>query len=73
MWKGRSLYDLYEEAATPYNWHQAIFTRAKEKGIQCFSTPFDASAVNFLEELETPCYKISSFEKKLVENKPWIN
>jgi pseudaminic acid synthase len=62
IWNGRSLYSLYEEAHTPWEWHIKIMERAKEKNILCFSTPFDESSVDFLESLEVPCYKISSFE-----------
>jgi pseudaminic acid synthase len=62
LWKGRNLYDLYQEAYTPWEWHKALFERAKEKGIFCFSTPFDDSAVDFLESLEMPVYKVASFE-----------
>lgn len=62
LWYGRSLYDLYQEAATPYAWHRPIFERCRELGIECFSTPFDESAVDFLEDLGVPCYKIASFE-----------
>lgn len=62
IWHGRSLYSLYEEAHTPWEWHSEIMKRAREKGIECFSTPFDDSAVDFLESLDVPCYKISSFE-----------
>lgn len=62
LWKGRNLYDLYREAMTPYEWHKPIFDYAKELGIICFSTPFDESAVDFLEDLNAPIYKIASFE-----------
>lgn len=62
LWYGRTLHDLYEEAHTPWDWHGPIFGRAAERGIVCFSTPFDATAVDFLEGLDVPCYKIASFE-----------
>ena len=62
LWNGRDLYDLYKEAYTPWEWHKDLFDRAKEKGIICFSTPFDESAVDFLEKLGNPVYKIASFE-----------
>jgi pseudaminic acid synthase len=62
LWAGRSLYDLYGEAATPYAWHKPIFDHAIALGMIPFSTPFDASAVDFLETLNVPCYKIASFE-----------
>lgn len=62
LWKGRELYDLYKEAYTPWEWHQPIFERAKERGILAFSSPFDDTAVDFLESLNVPAYKIASFE-----------
>ena len=62
LWKGRKLYDLYAEAMTPWEWHAAIFERAKQKGILAFSSPFDETAVDFLEKLKVPFYKIASFE-----------
>ncbi len=66
LWKGRKLYDLYAEAMTPWEWHEAIFKRAKEKGIIAFSSPFDETAVDFLENLNVPFYKIASFENNHV-------
>lgn len=62
MWKGSSLYDLYERAHTPWEWHEPIFERARDHGLIAFSAPFDLSAVDFLEDLGVPCYKIASFE-----------
>ncbi len=62
LWNGKELHELYELAYTPWEWHKAIFERAKEKGILCFSSPFDESAVDFLESLNCPIYKIASFE-----------
>lgn len=62
LWYGRNLYELYEEAHTPWNWHKPLFDYAKKLGIICFSTPFDETAVDFLETLDVPCYKIASFE-----------
>ena len=62
LWKGTSLYKLYGEAYTPWEWHKPIFDRAKELDIIAFSTPFDDTSVDFLESLGVPCYKIASFE-----------
>ena len=62
LWAGKSLYKLYGEAYTPWEWHKPIFDRARELGIIAFSTPFDDTAVDFLESLDVPCYKIASFE-----------
>ncbi|GGI54434.1 pseudaminic acid synthase [Oxalicibacterium solurbis] len=62
LWAGNSLYNLYCEAYTPWDWHEAIFKRARELGMIPFSTPFDDTAVDFLEDLNVPCYKIASFE-----------
>jgi len=62
LWKGKSLYQLYGDAYTPWEWHEPIFKRAGELGLIAFSTPFDASSVDFLERLGVPCFKIASFE-----------
>jgi N-acetylneuraminate synthase len=62
LWKGKSLHKLYQEAYTPWEWHKPIYDRARELGMVAFSTPFDETAVDFLEDLEVPCYKIASFE-----------
>jgi pseudaminic acid synthase len=62
LWSGKSLYQLYEEAHTPWEWHKPIFDRCSKRGLICFSTPFDETAVDFLESLDCPCYKIASFE-----------
>ncbi|MDO8521850.1 MAG: pseudaminic acid synthase [bacterium] len=62
LWKGESLYELFKRAHTPWEWHKPIMARAKELGIMCFSSPFDETAVEFLETLNVPAYKIASFE-----------
>jgi N-acetylneuraminate synthase len=67
LWKGNSLYDLYKLAHTPWKWHKEILARCKKHGMVGFSTPFDATAVDFLEELNVPIYKIASFENTDIE------
>lgn len=62
IWEGRTLYDLYQDACTPWEWHKELFRVAKEERLICLSTPFDKSAVDFLEQFNPPAYKIASFE-----------
>ena len=62
LWHGETLYQLYQKAHTPWNWHGPLFERARARGLVAFSTPFDETAVDFLESLCVPCYKIASFE-----------
>ncbi len=62
IWSGRKLHELYQEAYTPWEWHEKLFKVAEEEGLVCFSSPFDKTSVDFLEKLNTPAYKIASFE-----------
>lgn len=62
IWEGKNLYELYQEAYTPWEWHKEIFELAESEGLVCFSSPFDKTSVDFLEDLNTPAYKIASFE-----------
>lgn len=62
LWKGKTLYELYQEAYTPWEWHQDLFKVARNEGLICFSSPFDKTAVDFLEQFDVPAYKIASFE-----------
>ena len=59
LWSGRQLFELYEQAHTPWDWHGPIMARAAERGLHCFSSPFDESAVDFLESLNVPAYKVA--------------
>src|SRR5690606_41094223 len=62
IWNGINLYQLYREAYTPWEWHEAIMKEAEKEGLLCFSSPFDRTSVDFLEKLNVPAYKIASFE-----------
>ena len=62
LWHGESLYQLYDKAHTPWEWHKPIYDRCKENNLICFSTPFDETAIDFLESLNNPIYKVASFE-----------
>ncbi len=66
LWNGRTLYDLYQEAHTPWGWHPELFAEARRRGIHAFSSAFDETAVDFLETLDTPCYKVASFEHTFI-------
>ena len=62
IWEGKYLYELYQEAHTPWDWHEKIFEKAEDLGLDFFSSPFDNTAVDFLEKLNVPAYKVASFE-----------
>lgn len=66
LWSGRTLYDLYQEAHTPWEWHAELFAEARRRDIHAFSSAFDETAVDFLEALDTPCYKVASFEHNFI-------
>jgi N-acetylneuraminate synthase len=66
LWSGRTLYDLYQEASMPWEWHAELFSEARRHGIHAFSSAFDETAVDFLEALNTPCYKVASFEHTFI-------
>ncbi|WP_422342896.1 pseudaminic acid synthase [Parasphingorhabdus sp.] len=66
LWNGRTLYDLYDEAHTPWDWHAPLFEEAQRRGIHAFSSGFDESAIDFLETLDPPCYKVASFEHTFI-------
>tara|TARA_Y100001970_G_scaffold53704_1_gene68071 strand:+ start:12116 stop:13159 length:1044 start_codon:yes stop_codon:yes gene_type:complete len=66
LWKGKYLYELYEKGSLPWEWHKTIFAKAKKNKILCFSTPFDETAVTYLEKLKCPFYKVASFENNFV-------
>jgi sialic acid synthase SpsE len=73
LWNGRELYDLYQEAYTPWEWHKPIFDKAKELGILAFSSPFDETAVDFLEKFNVPFYNISTFASTLADVSQAVN
>jgi pseudaminic acid synthase len=70
LWDGKTLYELYEEAFTPWEWHQELFKVANEEGLECFSSPFDFTSVDFLDQFNPPAFKIASFE---IQDIPLIN
>ncbi|PHR21835.1 MAG: pseudaminic acid synthase [Sphingopyxis sp.] len=66
LWNGRTLYDLYDEAHTPWEWHAQLFEEARRRGLHAFSSGFDETAIDFLETLDPPCYKVASFEHTFI-------
>ena len=72
LWYGKSLYELYKIAYTPWEWHEEIFDYANKLGLICFSTPFDETAIDFLENLNVPAYKIASFENSHIKLLPTL-